>query len=990
VKRVLPVVLLVVIAATALATVVRVPAGTKALRAWRGGGTPSLLGQGLALRVPWWHTIERFPGGVVEAAGTVGASSREGATVGLPYVVRLRPTEQMLLALARDGGAGGARGALAAALESDLLEAAAGAGTHDLASGAAHPALEARLRDRLQDRFHGADHEVRLGEPVVPPEVRASFARQAIFGRRVDTGLRVVLVGLDGADWDVIDPMIARGELPRLARLRRDGVWGRLRSSVPTLSPLLWTTVATGKSPDRHGINDFLVEDPRTGRRVPINSTFRRVRAFWNILSEAGIPVDVVAWWATWPAETVNGRLVSDRVAYSTFNMGSREARAGAVFPPAYAAEVEKLRVRDDDVTWKQVAAFLDISDAEFRAARAVAKAGSVPSESQHSINVFVRVLAATETYRRVAINQMQTAGDGSRLAAVYFQGIDEVNHRFAHCAPPAYSLCSAADRRRFGRAVAAFYRYQDGILGEILDAAPGATAVVMSDHGFASGDGRPEDVTPFIEGKPGLWHDLVGIFVAAGPGIGRGAIPTVTLYDIAPTLLHLMGLPVPDDMSGKVLEKALSAPFVAAHPIQRVPSYEGLGGPGGEEGDEARRAEALSGAAEDEIVEQLRSLGYIGGEAATGAPAAGAPMVPAGPATDNSRPGVAGGPASRPGSPQGARGVPTLLYHTNLAAVHLAKRQFDLAEAEYRKALAIEADAPEALTGMAMLEEARGQPEKALEILRGLMVTDPGESPARLGKTAELYVRIGRAADGVIHFESLRGTTDQFEAGRQVALGMVLAAAGRPADAEQALGRALTLEPASLPALQEMFTLLDGQGRAAVMAPRLLQAIRLEPKAGMLHNWLGLVYKRRGDLRAAEIEFREALEVAPDLVGSMANLGGLYLQEGRGAEAVAVLQGALEKEPRNVEARTNLVVALGLEHDLAGARSRVEEAEKQGQRVPILYNALAYALHVNGRDEEALEAVGKALAIDPRQPDAVRLRQEIEAGGGAVPSGYR
>jgi tetratricopeptide (TPR) repeat protein len=218
----------------------------------------------------------------------------------------------------------------------------------------------------------------------------------------------------------------------------------------------------------------------------------------------------------------------------------------------------------------------------------------------------------------------------------------------------------------------------------------------------------------------------------------------------------------------------------------------------------------------------------------------------------------------------------------------------------------------------------------------------------------------------------------------------VVLAAAGRPAEAERAFAAALALDPAYMPALQEMFTLLDGQGRAPEMEPRLRDALRREPRTGMIHNWLGLVAKRRGDLRAAEIEFRLALEVAPDLVGTMANLGGIYLQEGRGAEAVAVLQGALEKEPRNIEARTNLVVALGLEHDLAGARARVEEAEKLGQRAPILYNALAYALHVNGRDEEALDTVGKALAIDPRQREAIRLRQEIEEGAGAIPSGYR
>src|SRR5262245_42519494 len=433
--------------------------------------------------------------------------------------------------------------------------------------------------------------------------------------------------------------------------------------------------------------------------------------------------------------------------------------------------------------------------------------------------------------------------------------------------------------------------------------------------------------------------------------------------------------------MTGKVLEKALTPAFMAAHPIQHVPSYEGLEPEGTGEEQTGRHAEALSGAAEDEIVEQLRSLGYISGKSAhpQGTTAPGGAAAP-----------TAGSPGAGPGAAPGQAGFPTFLYHTNLGPVYLAKRLFDQAENEYRQALAMEPEAPEALTGMAAREEARGRPEKALEILRGLAEKDPAESAARFGTMAMLFVRIDRAADGVAYFRGLRGDNDRFETARQIALGIVLAPAGRPAEAETALNQALARDPASLPGLQEMFTLLDGQGRAADLEPRLRQALAREPKAGMLYNWLGLICKRRGDLKGAEIEFRKALEVAPELVGTMANLGLVYLQEGRGAEAVAVLQSAIEKEPRNIEARTNLIVALGLEHDLTGARTRVEEAEKQSQRAPVLYNALAYALHVNGRDQEALDAVGKALDLDPHHADALRLRQEIEEGTGALPSGYR
>jgi Flp pilus assembly protein TadD len=181
---------------------------------------------------------------------------------------------------------------------------------------------------------------------------------------------------------------------------------------------------------------------------------------------------------------------------------------------------------------------------------------------------------------------------------------------------------------------------------------------------------------------------------------------------------------------------------------------------------------------------------------------------------------------------------------------------------------------------------------------------------------------------------------------------------------------------------MQELFGLCDARGAAADLEPLLRAGLRHEPRAGMFHNWLGLVLKRKGDRRGAEMEFRQALEVTPDLIGCMANLGGLYLEEGRAAEAAAVLQGALDRDARGVEVRANLIVALGLQHDVAGVRAQVDAAEKLGQKAPPIYNALAYALHVNGLDDEAMAAVRRSLALDPRQQDAQRLLQQIEAGG--------
>ena len=124
---------------------------------------------------------------------------------------------------------------------------------------------------------------------------------------------RVIFVGLDGADWQLLDRLAADGTMPNLAALARDGSRGPLLTQHPPLSPLVWTTMMTGVSPLRHRILDFTRYNPATRQREPITSDERAVPAIWNMVSSAGRRVDVVGLWATYPPETVNGTIVSDR-----------------------------------------------------------------------------------------------------------------------------------------------------------------------------------------------------------------------------------------------------------------------------------------------------------------------------------------------------------------------------------------------------------------------------------------------------------------------------------------------------------------------------------------------------------------------------------------------------------------------------------------------------------------------------------------------------
>ncbi|MEW6742486.1 MAG: alkaline phosphatase family protein [Planctomycetota bacterium] len=116
---------------------------------------------------------------------------------------------------------------------------------------------------------------------------------------RGQSGPKVLLVGIDGAEWDVINPLIEQGRLPNLARLKREGIYGTLRSFEPILSPIIWTNIATGKTPEKHGIGWFMVQSEKTGRRLPVTSRVRKCQALWSMLAKRSLTAGIVGWWAT-------------------------------------------------------------------------------------------------------------------------------------------------------------------------------------------------------------------------------------------------------------------------------------------------------------------------------------------------------------------------------------------------------------------------------------------------------------------------------------------------------------------------------------------------------------------------------------------------------------------------------------------------------------------------------------------------------------------
>jgi len=124
---------------------------------------------------------------------------------------------------------------------------------------------------------------------------------------------KVILIGLDSADWSVIRPLMELGMMPGFKKLVEGGVSGNIETLSPSFSPMLWTSIATGKTADKHGILGFVEpESDGTGIR-PVSSTSRKCRAIWNILHNQGYKTNVVGWWPSHPAEPINGVMVSNQ-----------------------------------------------------------------------------------------------------------------------------------------------------------------------------------------------------------------------------------------------------------------------------------------------------------------------------------------------------------------------------------------------------------------------------------------------------------------------------------------------------------------------------------------------------------------------------------------------------------------------------------------------------------------------------------------------------
>src|SRR5580698_584134 len=163
---------------------------------------------------------------------------------------------------------------------------------------------------------------------------------------------KVLLIGWDAADWKVINPLMDAGLMPTLQKLVNGGVIANLATLDPPLSPMLWTSIATGKMADEHGILGFVEPDGDTMMIRPVSSRSRKVKAIWNILTQKGFKTNVVGWWPSHPAEPINGVCVSN--FYQKVNAPVDkpwELLKGAIYPAELEETLKALRVHPAELT---------------------------------------------------------------------------------------------------------------------------------------------------------------------------------------------------------------------------------------------------------------------------------------------------------------------------------------------------------------------------------------------------------------------------------------------------------------------------------------------------------------------------------------------------------------------------------------------------------------------------------------------------------------
>ena len=345
--------------------------------------------------------------------------------------------------------------------------------------------------------------------------------------------------------------------------------------------------------------------DAPDGSKIPISSAQRQVRTFWNIASEAGRTCGIVGWWATWPADPINGFLISDYVAWHSFGVTGRSTvDQGKTWPPDLIKLVDELMPSPLEIPDHELQKMVHLPGARLQPDPT---AGPYDDPLAH----LRQAMATSRGYTDLVLHQLDKTRP--QLMSVYFEGTDAVTHLFGDFQAPRLPWVSDADFAAYRDVINEYWKWQDALVGELF-ARTGAA------------HDRPRDQRPRLSHRRGTTqrdtfdietadadHILDGIVIINGPNIQPGArITNADIYDVTPTVLYALELAVGSDMKGRVLTDAFAGESLHGRPVKVVATYE--------TSPLARSENNLDDPeASEELMKMLRSLGYVSGAAGGG-----------------------------------------------------------------------------------------------------------------------------------------------------------------------------------------------------------------------------------------------------------------------------------------------------------------------------------------------------------------------------------
>jgi predicted AlkP superfamily phosphohydrolase/phosphomutase len=533
---------------------------------------------------------------------------------------------------------------------------------------------------------------------------------------------RVLVIGIDSGTFDIIRPMVDSGELPAIASIMKDGVWGNLSSTIPSVTSPAWFSFFSGVNPGKLGVFYLTRNSHGTyDEGPPVDVSKLPVKLLWHYLGDHGKKVLCIIPFPFPPAK-VNGIMVT--------NIKVDVVGKTTTFK-SYPAQIEQ-EISDICSGNKVI---------EYKKHFEQSHAGN--SKEEYLNNVIKMSNATTEINKELSLHFL------SRHEWDFFMTVfntpDAIQHLFWSYMDPSHPLYNVKGRKVYGNVVYDTYRQVDKAIGDILHQAGDVTVIIVSDHGMGpihkffyanrwliekgvlkvKGDRSkpslsmtrvplkniaekikiranhipnlniplmrrkplpiPEEVDwthtkayatifgininledrepqgivkngeyekiceflreelyelrdpetgekiiekvynreeiysgPYLEDAPDivfkkitnresiranhLNHSSKGIFLAKGPHINsKGPLEGVRIIDIAPTILYLMGLPIPKNMDGRLLVEIIQQGLMTDRPPVYVDAV-----------DLPENAEGLSHDEEEKVMEQLRQLGYV------------------------------------------------------------------------------------------------------------------------------------------------------------------------------------------------------------------------------------------------------------------------------------------------------------------------------------------------------------------------------------------